>query len=182
MGVCLEGPETNGTSRVRIKTSNFMKLETLTSRRRNKETLHACGPCGMQEPELGSFSLDSSEPLEASAAPITEPPDLQMHPILEHWECNSDGSITGRVYGKLGWEEGIQMTTSIVPAETHYATYVITVSGSIYRLGEKLPGVGQTNTRNADAQLWNSRPFAAEVGSDRVIRQVKASQDLEWDL
>ena len=136
----------------------------------------------MQEPELGSFSLDSSEPLEASAAPITEPPDLQMHPILEHWECNSDGSITGRVYGKLGWEEGIQMTTSIVPAETHYATYVITVSGSIYRLGEKLPGVGQTNTRNADAQLWNSRPFAAEVGSDRVIRQVKASQDLEWDL
>ena len=156
-----------------------MKLETLTSRRR-KETLHACGPCGMQEPELGSFSLDSSEPLEASAAPITEPPDLQMHPILEHWECNSDGSITGRVYGKLGWEEGIQMTTSIVPAETHYATYVITVSGSIYRLGEKLPGVGQTNTRNADAQLLIPAALPAASAQPRTSGRAKCAPLEFW--
>ena len=134
----------------------------------------------MQEPELGSFSLDSSEPLEASAAPITEPPDLQMHPILEHWECNSDGSITGRVYGKLGWEEGIQMTTSIVPAETHYATYVITVSGSIYRLGEKLPGVGQTNTRNADAQLLIPAALPAASAQPRTSGRAKCAPLEFW--
>ena len=134
----------------------------------------------MQEPELGSFSLDSSEPLEASAAPITEPPDLQMHPILEHWGCNSDGSITGRVYGKLGWEEGIQMTTSIVPAETHYATYVITVSGSIYRLGEKLPGVGQTNTRNADAQLLIPAALPAASAQPRTSGRAKCAPLEFW--
>ncbi|KOO25394.1 hypothetical protein Ctob_007055 [Chrysochromulina tobinii] len=100
----------------------------------------------MQEPELepAAVKLDagsataSSEPLDAAAAPIAEPPDLHKHPILEQWEYNSDGSIAGRVYGKKGFKEGEQMTTSIVPEKTRYATYVITGSGSIYRLGEKL--------------------------------------------
>ena len=103
-----------------------------------------------------------------------------MHPILEHWGCNSDGSITGRVYGKLGWEEGIQMTTSIVPAETHYATYVITVSGSIYRLGEKLPGVGQTNTRNADAQLLIPAALPAASAQPRTSGRAKCAPLEFW--
>ena len=104
------------------------------------------GPRRMQEPELepAAVKLDagsataSFEPLDAAAAPIAEPPDLHKHPILEQWEYNSDGSIAGRVYGKKGFKEGEQMTTSIVPEKTRYATYVITGSGSIYRLGEKL--------------------------------------------
>ena len=93
----------------------------------------------MQEPELepAAAKLDAgsatatSEPFDAAAAPIAEPPDLHKHPILEQWEYNSDGSIAGRVYGKKGFKEGEQMTTSIVPEKTRYATYVITGSGSI---------------------------------------------------
>ena len=101
----------------------------------------------MQEPELepAAVKLDagsataSFEPLDAAAAPIAEPPDLHKHPILEQWEYNSAGSISGRVYGKKGFNEGKEMTTSIVPEKTRFATYVITGSGSIYRLGEKAP-------------------------------------------
>jgi hypothetical protein len=102
--------------------------------------------CRMQEPELepAAVKLDAgsatatSEPLDVAAAPIAEPPDLHKHPILEQWEYTSNGSIAGRVYGETGFKEGEQMTTSFVPEKTRYATYVITGSGSIYRLGEKL--------------------------------------------
>jgi len=147
------------------------------------------GPsCSVQGPELEPGAVElrtgsmtaSSEPLDAAAAPIAEPQDLQMHPILEQWECNSDGSITGRVYGKLGWEEGITMTTSIVPTETHYATYVITVSGSIYRLGEKLSGVGQTDTRNADAQLLIPATLPAASAQPRSSGRAKCAPLEFW--
>ena len=57
---------------------------------------------------------------------------------FRRWEWNSDGSLAGRVYGKKGYKEGEAMNTSIVPEETRYATYVVTGSGSIYRLGEPL--------------------------------------------
>ena len=73
-----------------------------------------------------------------------------------------------------------QMTTSIVPAETHYATYVITVSGSIYRLGEKLPGVGQTNTRNADAQLLIPAALPAASAQPRTSGRAKCAPLEFW--
>jgi len=68
----------------------------------------------------------------------SEPADLHMHPILEHWEYNVDGSISGRVYGKRGFKDGEAMNTSVVPEETRFVAYVVTGSGSIYRLGERL--------------------------------------------
>merc|ERR1711871_1473542 len=64
-----------------------------------------------------------------------EPLDLDKNPILQQWNWNSDGSLSGQVYGKEGYEDGDTMETSFVPKDTRYKTYVVTASGSTYRLG-----------------------------------------------
>ena len=81
-------------------------------------------------------SPKSPKPPEPPEPP--EPSDLHKHPILHQWEFNADGSVSGRVYGKKGFKDGDAMDTSIVPEGNRFSTYVITQSGSIYRLGERI--------------------------------------------
>lgn len=56
--------------------------------------------------------------------------------VWYRWEFSSNGSLSGRVYGKKGFREGENMTTSLVPMDQRFGHYVRTASGSIYRLGE----------------------------------------------
>ena len=85
-----------------------------------------------------SDEVATTESISAKYASADEPADLAKHPILQQWEWNIDGSISGRVYGKRGFKDGEAMNTSIVPEGSRFSTYVITGSGSIYRLGERL--------------------------------------------
>ena len=70
---------------------------------------------------------------------LPEPEDLDTHPILQQWAWNSDGSLSGHVYGKSGFKEGEAMDTSKIAKDKRFTRYVVTVSGSIYRLGEPKP-------------------------------------------
>ena len=69
---------------------------------------------------------------------------LATAPILHMWRWTADGAVSGHVYGKRGFRDGELMTTSVVPPEGRFDTYVITGSGSAYRLGERAGGGSKT--------------------------------------
>jgi hypothetical protein len=55
-------------------------------------------------------------------------------PSLVEWTQNEDGSITGFVNNKLGFEDGTQITTSPVELGARSGTVVQTLGGSKYKL------------------------------------------------
>ena len=63
------------------------------------------------------------------------------------WEFNSDGSVSGRVYGKKGFKPGENMSTSIVPKNQRFDHYVVTTSGTLYRLGSRKLQLSVRNSR-----------------------------------
>ena len=110
----------------------------------------------------GGAASDSNGGGASTAKPEPpEPPDLDKNPILQQWEWNSDGSLSGRVYGKKGYKQGEAMNTSVVPEDTRYSTYVVTGSGSIYRLGEMLI------KEPKEARLKGEGATAAREGRER---------------
>ena len=84
-----------------------------------------------------------------------------QNPILQQWEWNADGSLSGRVYGKSGFREGENMNTLVVPPENRFDGYVITGSGSIYRLGERLVKPHARAPRRALGNPASQRPLAS---------------------
>ena len=121
----------------------------------------------------------------AAAATLCAPPraDLPL-PSLRRWEYNADGSLSGRVYGKKGFREGENMNTSVVPPENRFDGYVITGSGSIYRLGERLvKGLEEKPKRvmrdrvveeaqaEGGEELWAGARYGNVRGAAAVARQ-----------
>ena len=83
--------------------------------------------------------VDPAPPAPKPVDP-NEPEDLHTQPILQDWAWNSNGSLSGHVYRKSGFEDGDAIDTSKVNKDKRFTRYVVTVSGSIYQLGEpKLP-------------------------------------------
>ncbi len=66
-------------------------------------------------------------------------------PSLVEWIQNEDGTITGFVNNKEGFEDGTQITTSPVPKGARKGMIIQTKGGSKYRLMRK----GRNNTFNA---------------------------------
>ena len=131
-------------------------------------------------PHSSDGAAGSSEDPSGAAASVKqeprEPPDLHKNPILQQWEWNSDGSLAGRVYGKKGYKEGEAMNTSVVPEDTRYSSYVVTGSGSIYRLGEPL--VKQPKDAKARRAAAEAEAEGAARGSQRgaaALARVKMS-------
>ena len=54
--------------------------------------------------------------------------------LLSKWEANSDGTITGFVKKKQGFNDGAKITTSPVVGEIKKGKVVETRGGSFYRL------------------------------------------------
>ena len=83
--------------------------------------------------------VDPAPPAPKPVDP-NEPEDLHTQPLLQDWAWNSNGSLSGHVYGKSGFKNGDEIDTSKVEKDKRFTRYVVTVSGSIYQLGEpKLP-------------------------------------------
>mmetsp|Transcript_22693 Transcript_22693/g.56361 ORF Transcript_22693/g.56361 Transcript_22693/m.56361 type:complete len:1538 (-) Transcript_22693:532-5145(-) len=111
--------------------------------------------------ELSPGKNNDSDHVSSSAA---EPADLDKHPILQQWRFNPDGSLVGRVFGKRGFKEGENMNTSVVPPDQRFSRYVVTESGSIYRLGEPLTA---TDVKKP------VRTFRPRVASDENFKEGK---------
>ena len=108
------------------------------------------------------------------------------------WEYNNDGSISGRVYGKKGFREGENMSTSIVPKENRFGHYVVTTSGTYYKLGEKLVrqmevkkprrGIRDRVVEEAKLEgaeeLWCGARFGKERGAAVLARQRMSGEGL----
>ena len=74
------------------------------------------------------------EPREESSGEL--PPDVVAAPVLEQWEwCDLCNGVSGLVYGKPGFSDGEWIRTSEIPAHQRFEAYVVTKSGSKYRLG-----------------------------------------------
>ena len=107
---------------------------------------------------------DDEEEDESSALASNEPP-LNVQdapnddwPLLDRWRWTPDGAVCGYVHGKEGFRDGELMTTSIVNPEGRFPTYIITDSGSAYRLGEQASGSGGMR-----------RSSRAAVGKDSLL-------------
>jgi len=130
---------------------------------------------------LPDGAASTADPEAAAGASALEPADLAKTPILQQWQYNSDGSLSGRVYGKRGFKEGEAMNTSIVPPESRFEAYVVTGSGSIYRLGEQLvKGVDQKalrrNLRDVQAEEAASARASKQRGAAAAAKE-KMSAD-----
>ena len=105
------------------------------------------------EEEDKSSALASNEPpLNVQDAPNDD------WPLLERWRWTPDGAVCGYVHGKEGFRDGELMTTSVVNPEGRFPTYIITDSGSAYRLGEQASGSGGMR-----------RSSRAAVGKDSLL-------------
>ena len=67
---------------------------------------------------------------------------IDSAPMIENWRWTPDGALCGNVYGKSGYRDGEQMTTSIVPPEGRFKDHIVTGSGTIYRIGMCAPTTG----------------------------------------
>jgi len=129
---------------------------------------------------------------EGTASAPTDPPELASAAILQQWEYNNDGSLSGRVYGKKGFREGENMSTSIVPKDNRYGHYVMTTSGTLYRLGEKLvrhvevkkprrlirDRVVEEAKIEGVEELWCGARFGKERGAAVLARQRMSGEGL----
>ena len=99
------------------------------------------------------------------------------------WSWNSDGSLSGRVFGKKGYKEGEAMNTSVVPPESRFRTYVVTGSGSIYRLGEKLEPADKSKmkrslTDDGAVERSGSARGAAQAAREKMTAAAAAAAAL----
>ena len=112
-----------------------------------------------------------------------EPPNLHNNPILQQWQWNSDGSLAGRVYGKEGFKQGEAMNTSVVPENTRYSSYVVTESGSIYRLGDPHGRHRQSNAPTCDGhgqvQLNVGELLSSDSGRKRKADDMGGCDNLD---
>ena len=74
----------------------------------------------------------------ASSASAATGTSAWLPPILCNWSYTSEAKLTGRVYGKRGYRDGVVMTTSVVPRANRFHTHAITESGTVYLLGQRL--------------------------------------------
>ena len=95
-----------------------------------------------EDDEVLLVAAEGEDADEEEASADGDAPIGKRGPILEMWRWTSDGAITGCVYNKPGFRPGETMTTSIVPPEGRFGTYVVTGSGSAYRLGQRAPDGG----------------------------------------
>ena len=79
----------------------------------------------------------------------------ELPPILQGWRLKASGrnarKVEGRVFGKVGYKDGIDFATSDV-AELH-STHVVTESGTIYRLGEPWVAASTQRPRRVSTRL-----------------------------
>ena len=98
-------------------------------------------PNGSIDAAAGATAQQAAHKLIEGAEPGMED-WLDGAPLLQMWRWTSDGAICGYVHGKEGFRDGELMTTSVVPPEGRFDTYVVTGSGTAYRLGERASGSG----------------------------------------
>jgi hypothetical protein len=116
-------------------------------------------------------------------------------PVLEKWNQNADGSITGVVSNSLTYQDGASITTSPVKKDAKSGTIVTTSSGSQYRLldfykskvrkevpvvvGDKIPLLSDWSAKS-DGSLTgfvsNSKAFKSgtEITTSRIKRGTQA--------
>lgn len=83
---------------------------------------------------LGFLNFGQSSVDDNPATPSNAPRGV---PSLSRWKQNSDGSITGLIYGSSAFKDGESITTSMIKGEVSENSVIQTVSGSKYYLMAK---------------------------------------------
>ena len=102
---------------------------------RSRARMFTCASHGGNLASVDTQAVPVATDSTASGAHAT---GLPQAPVLHNWYYNRDGTISGRVYGKAGFSEGVMIDTSFVPMDQRFHDHVITCAGTLYRLGKGL--------------------------------------------
>ena len=91
-----------------------------------------------ESPEDDSPSVDARAVATGSLPAGARDTSFSQAPVLKNWYFNRDGTMSGCVFGKAGYSDGVMMDTSFVPLDQRFHDHVITCSGTLYRLGRAL--------------------------------------------
>ena len=97
-------------------------------------------------------------------------------PLLDAYQRNADGSLSGRVYGRQGFKPGELISTSVV---MHWGgeSVVTTASGSTYQLGTPLALAAAPQQQCRSAQCRKAPTRAPPPLEQRPAKRARSSTD-----